>query len=82
MLPQIGKLPKGVNPPSANMLFFSGTYLTLVIKTGIITGVLSLTVGSQKSQFTTFEPMKSQTLRVLFLVLCRKGLQWGGHLQR
>lgn len=41
----IGKLPKGVNPPSANMLFFSGTYLILVIKTGIITGILSLTEG-------------------------------------
>ncbi|KAH6781418.1 sulfate transporter 3 [Perilla frutescens var. hirtella] len=41
----IGKLPEGVNPPSANMLFFSGTYLALTIKTGIITGILSLTEG-------------------------------------
>jgi len=41
---QIGHLPKGVNPPSANMLYFNGPYLALAIKTGIITGILSLTV--------------------------------------
>ncbi|KHN32600.1 Putative sulfate transporter 3.4 [Glycine soja] len=41
----IGHLPKGVNPPSANMLYFNGPYLALAIKTGIITGILSLTEG-------------------------------------
>ncbi|KAL6137661.1 hypothetical protein ACLB2K_062950 [Fragaria x ananassa] len=41
----IGHLPKGVNPPSSNMLFFSGPYIALAIKTGIITGILSLTEG-------------------------------------
>ncbi|CAJ1955192.1 unnamed protein product [Sphenostylis stenocarpa] len=41
----IGHLPKGVNPPSSNMLFFNGPYLALAIKTGIITGILSLTEG-------------------------------------
>ncbi|CAN7069601.1 unnamed protein product [Brassica oleracea var. botrytis] len=41
----IGHLPKGLNPPSSNMLYFSGTHLALAIKTGIITGVLSLTEG-------------------------------------
>ncbi|KAJ3683617.1 hypothetical protein LUZ60_013844 [Juncus effusus] len=41
----IGHLPKGVNPPSANMLYFSGSFLGLAIKTGIITGILSLTEG-------------------------------------
>ncbi|KAL2332394.1 hypothetical protein Fmac_019975 [Flemingia macrophylla] len=41
----IGHLPKGVNPPSSNMLYFSGAYLALAIKTGIITGILSLTEG-------------------------------------
>ncbi|KAL0717280.1 hypothetical protein Bca4012_066602 [Brassica carinata] len=41
----IGHLPKGLNPPSANMLYFNGTHLALAIKTGIITGVLSLTEG-------------------------------------
>ncbi|KAK7362557.1 hypothetical protein VNO77_04673 [Canavalia gladiata] len=41
----IGKLPQGVNPPSAKMLLFHGTHLSLVIRTGIITGILSLTEG-------------------------------------
>ncbi|TQD71056.1 hypothetical protein C1H46_043409 [Malus baccata] len=41
----IGHLPKGFNPPSSNMLYFSGPYLALAIKTGIITGILSLTEG-------------------------------------
>ncbi|XP_010487443.1 PREDICTED: probable sulfate transporter 3.4 isoform X1 [Camelina sativa] len=41
----IGHLPKGLNPPSSNMLYFSGAHLALAIKTGIITGILSLTEG-------------------------------------
>ncbi|KFK38950.1 hypothetical protein AALP_AA3G181100 [Arabis alpina] len=41
----IGHLPKGLNPPSSNMLYFSGTHLALAIKTGLITGILSLTEG-------------------------------------
>ncbi|CAH2053583.1 unnamed protein product [Thlaspi arvense] len=41
----IGHLPKGLNPTSSNMLYFSGTHLALAIKTGIITGILSLTEG-------------------------------------
>ncbi|GAB2269425.1 Probable sulfate transporter 3.4 [Dionaea muscipula] len=41
----IGHLPKGVNPPSLKMLDFSGTYLAVAIKTGIVTGILSLTEG-------------------------------------
>ncbi|KAL6861516.1 hypothetical protein ACP4OV_017216 [Aristida adscensionis] len=41
----IGVLPRGVNPPSANMLTFSGSYVALTIKTGIMTGILSLTEG-------------------------------------
>ncbi|XP_051135801.1 probable sulfate transporter 3.4 [Andrographis paniculata] len=41
----IGHLAKGLNPPSANMLHFNGPYLGLTIKTGIITGILSLTEG-------------------------------------
>ncbi|KAJ4708404.1 sulfate transporter 3 1 [Melia azedarach] len=39
----IGNLPKGVNPPSVNKLLFRGPHLGLAIKTGIITGILSLT---------------------------------------
>ncbi|KAL6537547.1 putative sulfate transporter 3.4 [Orobanche minor] len=41
----IGHLPKGLNPPSSNMLYFSGPHLALAIKTGILTGMLSLTEG-------------------------------------
>ncbi|XP_073271688.1 probable sulfate transporter 3.4 [Primulina huaijiensis] len=41
----IGHLPKGLNPLSLNMLFFSGSHLALAVKTGIITGILSLTEG-------------------------------------
>ncbi|XP_012856800.1 PREDICTED: probable sulfate transporter 3.4 [Erythranthe guttata] len=41
----IGHLPKGLNPPSSNMLYFHGTHLALAIKTGLVTGILSLTEG-------------------------------------
>ncbi|KOM51999.1 hypothetical protein LR48_Vigan09g065800 [Vigna angularis] len=41
----IGKLPRGVNPPSADKLLFRGDHLPLAIKTGLITGILSLTEG-------------------------------------
>ncbi|KAL5160222.1 putative sulfate transporter 3.4 [Glycine soja] len=41
----IGGLPKGLNPPSSNMLYFNGPYLALAIKTGLVTGILSLTEG-------------------------------------
>ncbi|XP_057459709.1 probable sulfate transporter 3.4 [Actinidia eriantha] len=41
----IGHLPKGLNPPSSNMLYFRGPFLGVAIKTGLITGILSLTEG-------------------------------------
>ncbi|KAK7349171.1 hypothetical protein VNO77_06325 [Canavalia gladiata] len=41
----IGELPKGLNPPSSNMLYLNGPYLALAIKTGLVTGILSLTEG-------------------------------------
>ncbi|KAG8497082.1 hypothetical protein CXB51_008324 [Gossypium anomalum] len=41
----IGHLQKGLNPTSTNMLYFNGEYLALAIKTGIVTGILSLTEG-------------------------------------
>ncbi|XP_059637929.1 probable sulfate transporter 3.4 [Cornus florida] len=41
----IGRLPKGLNPSSINMLFFHGSHFGLSIKTGIVTGILSLTEG-------------------------------------
>lgn len=44
-IPKIGQLPKGLNPPSVNMLFFHGSHIALAAKTGLITGILSLTEG-------------------------------------
>ncbi|KAH7866853.1 hypothetical protein Vadar_025826 [Vaccinium darrowii] len=44
-IPTIGNLPKGLNPPSSNMLYFHGTYLGLALKTGLVTGILALTEG-------------------------------------
>ncbi|XP_024027791.1 probable sulfate transporter 3.3 isoform X1 [Morus notabilis] len=41
----IGKLQEGLNPPSWNMLLFHGAHLGLVIKTGFVTGIISLTEG-------------------------------------
>ncbi|XP_038706248.1 probable sulfate transporter 3.3 [Tripterygium wilfordii] len=41
----IGKLPEGLNPPSWNMLRLHGTHLGLVFKTGLVTGIISLTEG-------------------------------------
>ncbi|XP_058184367.1 probable sulfate transporter 3.3 [Rhododendron vialii] len=41
----IGKLQQGLNPPSWNMLHFHGSYLGLIMKTGLITGIISLTEG-------------------------------------
>ncbi|KAI4369039.1 hypothetical protein MLD38_017531 [Melastoma candidum] len=41
----IGKLQTGLNPPSWNVLRFHGTHLGLVVKTGFITGIISLTEG-------------------------------------
>ncbi|CAK9157576.1 unnamed protein product [Ilex paraguariensis] len=41
----IGKLQEGLNPPSWNMLHFHGSHLGLVMKTGLVTGIISLTEG-------------------------------------
>ncbi|KAJ9135777.1 hypothetical protein P3X46_032920 [Hevea brasiliensis] len=41
----IGKLEEGLNPPSWNMLHFHGSHLGLVMKTGLVTGIISLTEG-------------------------------------
>ncbi|CAI0422672.1 unnamed protein product [Linum tenue] len=37
--------PSGLNPPSMDMLLFSSSHLAVAIKTGIVTGILSLTEG-------------------------------------
>ncbi|KAF5742956.1 sulfate transporter 3.4 isoform X1 [Tripterygium wilfordii] len=52
---QIGRLQKGVNPSSANMLFFNGPQLSLAIKTGIVTGILSLTGIAVGRTFASME---------------------------
>ncbi|GMY16718.1 sulfate transporter 3.1-like [Fagus crenata] len=41
----IGELKKGLNPPSFGDLVFVSPYLTLAIKTGIITGVIAMAEG-------------------------------------
>ncbi|XP_052203799.1 probable sulfate transporter 3.3 [Diospyros lotus] len=41
----IGKLQEGLNPPSWSMLHFHGSHLGVVVKTGFITGIISLTEG-------------------------------------
>ncbi|CAL9123423.1 unnamed protein product [Musa acuminata var. zebrina] len=53
----IGHLQEGVNPPSVNMLDFGGPYLSLAIKTGIITGILALTEGMAVGR--TFASLKN-----------------------
>ncbi|PPD72134.1 hypothetical protein GOBAR_DD30970 [Gossypium barbadense] len=40
----IGKLQEGLNPPSWNMLQFHGGHLGLSMKTGLVTGIISLTI--------------------------------------
>ncbi|XP_004493701.1 sulfate transporter 3.1-like [Cicer arietinum] len=41
----IGKLKKGINPPSAADLVFVSPYLGIAIKTGFITGIIALAEG-------------------------------------
>ncbi|XP_009804926.1 sulfate transporter 3.1-like [Nicotiana sylvestris] len=41
----IGELKKGLNPPSIMDLSFGSAYMTTAIKTGIVTGVISLAEG-------------------------------------
>ncbi|KAF3781958.1 putative sulfate transporter 3-4 [Nymphaea thermarum] len=41
----IGHLQAGLNPPSWNLLHLHDRYLSLVVKTGIMTGIVSLTEG-------------------------------------
>ncbi|KAI4373232.1 hypothetical protein MLD38_011381 [Melastoma candidum] len=53
----IGKLQQGLNPPSWNMLRFHGSHLGLLMKTGLITGIISLTEGIAVGR--TFAALKS-----------------------
>ncbi|KMZ71616.1 putative sulfate transporter 3.4 [Zostera marina] len=53
----IGELHGGLNPPSVNMLRFHGEHLSLVVRTGVVTGILSLTEGIAVGR--TFGSMKN-----------------------
>lgn len=53
----IGHLPRGLNPPSQNMLYFHGPFLGVAIKTGIVTGILALTEGIAVGR--TFSALKN-----------------------
>ncbi|RDX63224.1 putative sulfate transporter 3.4 [Mucuna pruriens] len=72
----IGHLPKGVNPPSSNMLYFSGPYLALAIKTGIITGILSLTVSCLLVTYIISFRLTITLIPPNFLV-CQEGIAVG-----
>ncbi|URD75950.1 STAS domain [Musa troglodytarum] len=41
----IGYLKKGLNPPSATSLIFTAPYLTVALKTGVVTGIVALAEG-------------------------------------
>ena len=41
---QVKHIEKGINPPSANKIFFTGPYLLKGIKIGAIAGIIALTV--------------------------------------
>ncbi|KAG6417407.1 hypothetical protein SASPL_119565 [Salvia splendens] len=43
-------IEKGINPPSLDRIFFSGTYLAKGFKIGAVTGLVALTVSKHKSQ--------------------------------
>ncbi|KAJ3677220.1 hypothetical protein LUZ60_002944 [Juncus effusus] len=41
----IGSLSRGINPPSWDKLLFDSTFLSTTMKTGLVTGIISLTEG-------------------------------------
>ncbi|CAL5025042.1 unnamed protein product [Urochloa decumbens] len=54
----IGQLKCGLNRPSWDKLLFDSTYLGLTMKTGLITGILSLTVREGIAVGRTFASLK------------------------
>ncbi|XP_060211524.1 probable sulfate transporter 3.5 [Lycium barbarum] len=44
-IPIVGKLSKGINPPSLQLLNFSPEYISVAVKAGIITAMVSLAEG-------------------------------------
>lgn len=47
---QVKNIKKGVNPPSATLIYFSGPFLLKGFKIGVVTGLIALTV-KQKAFF-------------------------------
>lgn len=45
MLFQVKHIKKGVNPPSASEIYFSGKYLGAGVRIGVISGMIALTVS-------------------------------------
>lgn len=41
---QVRHIDKGINPPSADQIYFSGEYLTKGFRIGVVAGIIALTV--------------------------------------
>lgn len=88
MLLQIGKLDRGLNRPSWDKLFFDSACLGTVIKTGIIAGIISLTVSCTYLRYTFYAILfymhiictlfKRITLQLITLSLSAGGKGWLG----
>jgi len=63
MLFQVRHVKQGVNPASANEIFFSGKYLGAGIRIGVIAGMVALTVSI--FQFPTLDKQNSFSFHTL-----------------
>ncbi|KAL2941089.1 putative sulfate transporter 3.4 [Bienertia sinuspersici] len=74
----IGYLPKGLNPPSVNMLYFHGSYLALAIKIGIVSNILALIEGIAVEEhlqpLTTTKLMETKKCGLLALSFLRSAV--------
>ena len=61
---QIGELKKGLNPPSFGDLVFVSPYLTLAVKTGIITGVIAMAVSTLLNSNSFTESLLYHRMRI------------------
>lgn len=48
---QVNHIRKGVNPPSANEIYFSGDLLAKGFKIGVVAGMIALTVSNLTTRF-------------------------------
>lgn len=42
---QVNHIKKGINPPSADEIYFSGEYVSHGFRIGVVTGMVALTVS-------------------------------------